>query len=120
LAVFYYKSSGLYFEQKSQHAYASLLEIERLTPRKLNKKIFANLLQKALNTKEWMVKAIYHSREKDYQNRFRLMLYDTKKEMEKVIGKLSDNSFIKQQEEELKSFRKTVREISNKFELTPG
>ena len=45
------------------------------------------------------------------------MLYDTQKEMEKVVGKLSDNSFIKQQEKELKEFQKLVNEIEKRFQL---
>jgi hypothetical protein len=113
--AFYSKNSKLYQEQKLQHAYASLLEILKLNPKKITKRGFSNLLQQASNTKEWMVKAIYHSREKDYQNPFRQMLYDTQKEMEKVTGKLSDNNFILQQQEELKEFRRQVDEITQKF-----
>ena len=113
--AFYSKNSKLYQDQKLQHAYASLLEILKLNPKRIKKRIFSNLLQQTLNTKEWMVKSIYHSREKDYQNPFRQMLYDTQMEMEKVIGKLADNSFIKQQEEELKEFRRLVEEIKLKF-----
>ena len=115
--AFYIKNSKVYYEQKLQHAYASMLEILKLNPKKLTKRIFSNLLQQAVNTKEWMVKAIYNSRAKDYQNSFRQMLYDNQKEMEKVIGKLDDNSFILQQEEELKEFRKLVNEIMERFEL---
>ena len=112
---FYMKNSKIYHEQKLQHSWASLLEVLKLNPKKINKRIFANLLKQALATKEWMTKAIYNSRAKDYQNPFRQMLYDTQKEMEKVIGKLSDNSFIKQKETELKEFRKQVSEIEKKF-----
>jgi hypothetical protein len=115
--AFYSKNSKIYYDQKLQHAYASMLEILKLTPKRITKRIFTNLLQEAINTKEWMVKAIYNSRAKDYQNPFRQMLYDTQKEMEKVIGKLADNSFIQQQEEELKDFRKLVNEITEKFQL---
>jgi Domain of unknown function (DUF4954)/Domain of unknown function (DUF6819) len=113
--AFYIKNSNAYHEQKLQHAFASMLEIMKLTPKKLTKKIFSNLLQQTINTREWMVKAIYNSRAKDYRNPFRQMLYDTQKEMEKVIGKLSDNSFIQQQEKELKEFRKLVAEIEQKL-----
>jgi len=115
--AFYAKNSKIYHEQKLQHAYASMLERSKLTPKKITKNVFANLLQQASNTKEWMIKSIYNSRAKDYQNPFRRMLYDTQKEMEKVVGKLSDNSFIKQQEEELKIFRKRVNAISEQFQL---
>ena len=115
--AFYTKNSKIYHEQKLQHAYASMLEVLKLNPKRLTKRSFINLLQQVSGTKEWMVKAIYNARAKDYQNSFRQMLYDTQKEMEKVIGKLTDNNFIQQQEEELKEFRKLVNEITEKFQL---
>jgi hypothetical protein len=68
-------------------------------------------------TREWMVENIYESRAKDYESEFRKMVYESEKEMEKVIGKLKDNSFILQQQEELKSFRKRTESIANKFKL---
>jgi hypothetical protein len=64
-----------------------------------------------------MVKGIYDSRAKDYYNDFRKMVYETRKEMEKVIGKLEDNSFINQQVDELKQFKKTIAGISKTFKL---
>jgi hypothetical protein len=112
---FYNKNSKLYREQKLQHAFASLIEILDITPRNFTKKLFRQLLTQAIDTKEWMVKDIYESRSKDYFNEFRKMMYDTQKEMDKVIGKLSDNSFILQQEEELLQFRNRVNELIRLF-----
>jgi hypothetical protein len=43
----------------------------------------------------WMVKGIYESRAKDYANPFRRMVYESQKEMEKVVGRLKDNAFIR-------------------------
>ncbi|HMR92234.1 MAG TPA: hypothetical protein PKC69_07960, partial [Chitinophagaceae bacterium] len=53
-------------------------------------------------------RSIYQSRQKDYSNPFRKMVYDTGAEMEKVIGPFKDNVFIRQQEEELKKFKKKI------------
>ena len=80
-------------------------------PHHLTRKYSLQLLQQAVATKEWMVKGIYESRAKDYPNPFRKMVYDTQKEMEKVIGKLKDNAFIQQQQEELVQFKKQVAAI---------
>lgn len=113
---FYNKNSKLYREQKLQHAFASLIEILDITPRNFTKKLFRQLLSEAIDTKEWMVKEIYESRSKDYFNEFRKMMYDTQKEMDKVIGKLSDNNFILQQEEELLQFRNRVNELIKQFQ----
>ena len=114
---FYNKNSRLYDEQKFQHAFASMLEILKISVRSFTKKLFRELLQQALDTKEWMVKEIYDSRAKDYHNEFRKMMYETQQEMDKVIGKLEDNSFINHQKKELKDFRVKVNEIIKTFKL---
>jgi hypothetical protein len=112
---FYNRKSRQYAGEKFQHAFASLLEVLKLTPKKFTKKLFNQLLHQALATREWMVRDIYDSRAKDYQNPFRQMVYETQKEMEKVIGKLADNHFIIQQQEELQQFRSLVNEIAGKI-----
>jgi hypothetical protein len=108
---FYRKNGELYKEQKFQHAFASLLEINKLTPQDFDKKIFKKLLDQTLATREWMTKAIYDSRAKDHYSEFRKMVYDTQKQMDKVLGKLNDNNFINQQKTELKEFRKEVNRL---------
>jgi hypothetical protein len=74
------------------------------------------LLQQAVATKDWIAKGIYESRAKDYQNPYRKMVFETQQEMEKVIGKLSDNSFINQQKEETAAFHKKVNNITRFLE----
>ena len=113
--TFYNKKSKMYPTEKFHHAFASLLEVMKLSGRKFTKKIFLSLLEQTLITKEWMVKNIYQSRAKDYENPFRQMVYDTQREMEKVMGKLSDNTFIKQQQEELIKFHRRVSDLLHKF-----
>ncbi len=108
---FYNKKSNSYTADRRQHAFAALLDILKLSPAKFTKKLFIQLLQQAVITKEWMTKGIYSSRAKDYENPFRQMVYETQQEMEKVIGKLKDNSFIQQQEQEMAAFRKQVEAI---------
>lgn len=115
--TFYKESSEQYNQNKRQHAFASMLEILQLNPDGFTQKIFLQLLQQTVATKEWMVKGIYESREKDYASPFRQMAYDSQKEMEKVIGKLKDNAFIRQQQEELVQFKKQITAISKKFAL---
>ncbi|MEJ0105785.1 MAG: DUF4954 family protein [Bacteroidota bacterium] len=114
---YYEKSGKVYPEQKLQHAIASLFEITELAPGKFDKKIFKTLLADCLVTKEWIVKNIYESRAKDYKNEFRKMVYGSREEMDKVLGKLDENSFILQQKEELKQFKKDIAGISRDFHL---
>ena len=114
---FYKISSLLYPEQKFQHAFASLLEICSLSPIQFDKKVLKELLRQALATREWMVKGIYESRAKDHHSPFRKMVYETKKEMDKVIGKLDANGFINQQVQEMKTYREKVKTFSKKLKL---
>lgn len=111
----YKQKSSQYEAEKFRHAYASLLEVLKLSPAKFTKKIFLQLLQQAISTKEWMTKAIYDSRAKDYSNPFRKMVYETEKEMEKVIGPLKDNSFIKEQVASAKAYREKANAILQQF-----
>ena len=114
---FYQQSGMLYKEQKVQHAYASILEILRLKHGEFDKKQFRILLNEALDTKEWMVKNIYESRAKDYQNEFRKMVYDNESEMEQVIGTLDENSFIDQEKKELLQLKKNVAKLIKELSL---
>ena len=113
--AFYKKESTAYPDKKFQQSYAGLLEILQAGKTGLTRKTWLRLLEESIRTKEWMTLGIYESRAKDYRNPFRKMVYDTEAEMEKVIGKLKENSFILQQQEELAAFRKQVTELSARF-----
>jgi len=115
--LFYQENGELYKDQKLQHAFASLLEINSLPMEKFNKKAFKILLEQVLATSEWITKAIYESRAKDFHDEFRKMVYETQKEMDKVLGTLDENSFIKQQEKEFHEFKKQVSHLSKLFKL---
>jgi hypothetical protein len=114
---FYRTNGALYKDQKLQHAYASLIELAKPSLKHLSPVFFKQILEEALATKEWMTDNIYTSRAKDYQNYFKKMVYDSEKEMEAVVGKLEDNSFINQQNEELANFKKRVNTLLSNFSL---
>ena len=114
---FYSINSQIYPEQKLQHAFASLLEILQLKPIDFDKKIFKELIRQAVATREWMVKGIFDSRAKDYHNPFRKMVYDNRKQMEEVVGKLEENNFIKKQIAEMKTYRERTKDLDKKFKL---
>ena len=115
---FYEKQGQLYTDQKLQHAYASLLELLQISVAEFNSELFRETIERALETKEWIIKSIYESRAKDYENEFRRMTYDDMKEMEEVLGKLEDNIFLQNQEEELKAFRLQVENTLKLFQLS--
>ena len=64
-----------------------------------------------------MVERIMQSRAKDYQNEFRTMVYDNQEEMNEVVGKLDENAFIQQQEEEFSVFKSEVTRTLKTFGL---
>jgi hypothetical protein len=114
---FYQDNGKAYKEQKLQHAFASLLDLLQIPPSALTKEKFKNLILQATDTKEWMVKNIFESRAKDYQNQFRKMVYDNEKEMEVVVGKLDDNLFIAQQKDEFQQFKSSANHLIKQFNL---
>jgi len=112
----YYTIEGNnYAEQKLKHAIASLSEISKLNIKKLDKTTFNSLLEEALATTQWITENIFISREKDYTNPFRKMMYNSDEEMNKVVGSLADNGFINQQKEELKLFTKEIAALKKKI-----
>lgn len=104
-----YELIGQQYEaQKNHYGLAVLEEITGLNIRSAAAHNIVQLLQQAVATKEWMCKGIYDSRAKDYSNSFRKMVYDTVAEMNAVLGKLEQNSFIKEQEIQLKQYKQEV------------
>ena len=114
---FYIRQGELYNSNKRNHAYTSLLEILNITPRQFTPALLKELLQQCIITRTWMYKGIYESREKDYTNPFRKMVYETNDELNKVIGKLEDNSFIQLQAAALDNMQKQVKGIIRKLKL---
>ncbi len=109
---FYAQQSKTYAKEKMGHAYASLLEVLGIKSGGFSKQKMQALLKQALQTREWMVAGMRSSRQKDHDNPFRQMVYDSVKEMEAVTGKLSENTFILEQEALLQQFREQVRAFS--------
>jgi hypothetical protein len=114
----FYRVQGVaYPTDKLNHGYTSLLEILNITPKQFTPALFKQLLQQAADTKEWMCKGIYDSRAKDYSNPFKKMVYDTNEEMDTVVGRLEDNSFIQTQLAELDEMKKQVKSIIRRLKL---
>lgn len=108
----YHRLSNKYQEDKFIHALASYAELIGLNSKSAwDKALIVDLIEHTKRTKTWIMDEIYNSRAKDYNNPFRLMVYESNAEMEKVIGRLEDNSFIHAQRKELFDFEVSVEEI---------
>jgi len=113
--LFYTNASSNYATQKLQHALSLLYTIHSI--KKIDVKLFSTLLPQAIETKKWITKNIETSREKDYSNEFRKMVYDSDVEMNNVLGSFAENSFIKHQKTETEKFVKIVNAIKKNFKL---
>lgn len=107
----------IYCSKKTKHAIKSLFEIKNLSPVKLDEGQINDLLNELIETKEWIAEKIHQSRAKDYSNPYRKMVYDTVEEMEKATGKLTDNSFIKNQFGQLKIYKAKINSLKAKLRL---
>jgi hypothetical protein len=108
---FYLNQSDKYPAEKLSHALAALKKISGLSVTKSKTSALKELLLDSINTRQWMVDNIYYSREKDYTNPFRMMVYGNEKEMDKVVGSLDDNPFILQEQNALKLYKRKINKI---------
>jgi hypothetical protein len=99
----FYSDQGAKYEQfKREDALAALGEALGYPLATLSKDQITSLAKDYLDIQKWMVDQIVVSRKKDYSNPYRKMMYENQQEMEAVVGKLADNSFIKDQKKALK------------------
>ncbi|WP_109697193.1 DUF4954 family protein [Chitinophaga deserti] len=113
----YRETGAVYDEDKLRHALASLLELHGLKPSGLTPDLLHQFLNDSAETLGIITVNIRKSREKDYQNPFRQMTYESTEEMENVVGKLDENSFILQTAEELKAYKKQIKDLTKKWQL---
>jgi hypothetical protein len=111
---FYLKQAEMYEQQVLEHAWASLKEVSIMKAEPIKDRII-EVLKEGVSTMKWINEGIYESRLKDYQNPFRLMVYQNESEMDKVVGKLEDNGFIKMKQEEARLFKLSVNRVIRKM-----
>jgi hypothetical protein len=114
---FYILQGKQYAADKLSHALGALKEVFGINLRKASPLLIKELLQQSIATREWMVKGIRESRAKDYENPFRKMVYEDEATMEKVMGKLSGNAFIKQEQKALEAYKKDISQLVKKLKL---
>jgi hypothetical protein len=116
---FYVTQGEQYAQGKLMHAMAALREACGISLKKASPAVLRALLEQSILTREWMVESIYQSRAKDYKNPFRKMVYENNEAMEKVLGKLSENTFIKQEQKALDEFKASMQQLMRKFKAAP-
>lgn len=104
---FYQNETDKYESKKNTHGLYCLELIQGEPINGLSAKKINLWLDRYLLIKEEITAKIKSSREKDYTNPFRKMVYENETEMNAIVGDLKDNSFIEQQyvdQIKLKSF----------------
>jgi len=97
---------------KLQHAVSCLAALRGISVEKLDRRALADWLTESIEVANWIQLQVETTRAKDYKNPFRTMVYENKKEMENVIGKLSEDSFVLQTREITSDYReKAMRAI---------
>ena len=114
----FYKIQGEHYEKdKLHHAYTSLLEILNITSKQFTSLVLKDVLLKVTDTKQWMSKGIYEARAKDYVSPYRKMVYETNEEMNEVLGRIEDNSFVQEQFADFEAFKKNIKFVIRKLNL---
>lgn len=76
---------------------------------------FDDIISDVTKTAQQIYDSSVKSREKDYTDYYRTMVYRNKEEMEAVLGQLSDNSFLKALKKHTAIFTDDVKELFSKL-----
>ena len=114
---FYQNESAKYEHRKKQHALAVLELHTHKKIETLSAKQFSNWLEEYLQIKTEVAQKIKATRAKDYSNQFRKMVYLNEEEMNVVVGKLEDNSFINQQMNNLETLIGQIAELKQRLKI---
>jgi carbonic anhydrase/acetyltransferase-like protein (isoleucine patch superfamily) len=114
----FYLTEGVnYPSDKLYHALDILRQVHGISIKKIKPADFKVLLLQSVATADWITKGIFSSRKKDYLNPFRKMVYENQAEMDQVVGKLDDNSFIKNQDKIFQEYQATVQHLIQTWNL---
>ncbi|HXB95702.1 MAG TPA: DUF4954 family protein, partial [Puia sp.] len=113
----YIRQGEQYPADKLADALAALKTATGISIRRDGPQALRHLLRQSVALKEQLTKEIYESRAKDYTNPFRKMVYESPEEMNAVLGRLPDNSFIRQEKEATKGYRREVEQLIAEWKL---
>ena len=114
---FYQSEAESYSRDKLYHALDVLNSVHGISIKSADPACFKKLLLQSSTTAGWITRGILDSREKDYHNPFRRMVYDSQAEMDKVIGKPDENNFIKSQFLAFENYKSAIDSLISKWNL---
>jgi len=95
---------------KTCHAWAALSYLHE-NNKPLDASSFKKELAAVIEIRNWIEKQIFESRAKDYHNQFKRATYRNNEEMELVLGKPEDNSFIRLVQKESAGFKERIERV---------
>jgi len=101
--------------QKRNHALSVLSRLYQKDVAAMNDTDFiTGVLKEAAAFSGQLLEWAYKSREKDYNSAFRLITFRDRQEMEAVIGRIEDNSFLTEYKAAVQAFEAAVQKILNR------
>jgi len=100
-----------YPQDKLNFALYAWMKKEGMAFKELKSEAIKKLLEKSLHIDALLLEWTTESRAKDYSSEFRKITYRNEAEMEAVLGKLSDNSFIKTMTDDHAAYKEHLQAI---------
>ncbi len=98
---------------KLRHAYLSLCGL--LGVEKMDASLWQRVIDEEARIQRYICDEVYRTRKKDHENPFRQATYRSDEEMTAAIGKLEDNSFVKQIRSETETNLKRLEELRSRI-----
>ncbi|SHM74233.1 protein of unknown function [Cyclobacterium lianum] len=101
-----------YASSKTVHAFRLLMKDQG--SKEVSEELLEKMLFSAIEFRSWLSEQVLLSRKKDYDNKFRNMVYQSLDERDLVLGSLDHNSFIREDRDACRSFlEKSHRWLDN-------
>ncbi len=97
--------------QKSRYSLFCLEKMLNKSIDGINISEWKALFLKAIEIKKYILKNAFESREKDYNDPFRKIVYSSEEEMIAVLGRLEDNQFLKELKNETEEFIQVIKRL---------
>lgn len=105
--------------QKQKHAMACLVYL--MGPGQLTERAWGRWLDQALQIQQSICDQVYLTRKKDYDNPFRQITFASQAEMEAVMGRVDENSFVRQVQAETRRYAQRITAVRQRLEsLAPA
>jgi hypothetical protein len=100
---------------KARHAWAVLAMLQPGEEQISDVSFFKKELEAAMETRRWINSQIYETRAKDFRNSFKKATFRNQAEMEQVLGKPNDNSFVHTARQEVIAFEEMINRVSERL-----